>query len=311
MTSGNKGEIFHFNGHEIEMRFNMKHNRVEFLTKGQMLLSIQIKRKSLTQFSSSEREELKEEFKTQFRAEALQTITPERLREQLSECCDSAGESLLRNAWRWEQVNSQEGIFLSNAARQTHQNLTRLRDSIDQSLPVVAWPARNIYELFLWVFYVTKVEGGMLDDEKGILSLHLLDKKELAEGFYNVLDNPSPRIQAKHKERLQDVQDEADKLKIKVAKRRKSTSDLVFLVDHTLDDKTKRERRIHDAFYKLTSKFLHPSPYTLLHTPREEVILTFRQVMANHAIDYARRTLTLIRDQFYLRRDESKERECE
>ena len=295
-------EFFQFNGHDFEIRLNLKKNRTEIRLvdrKGfKPVFYHPASGKSLSRMSAKEREFFKEGAITRFRSQALQAINPEKLHEYLTEELNEIGPSLSRIAARWKTVHSHQSNIIQRVALKTLKNLERLRDEIHNELDILALPARNLHELFLWIHYVIKHPGGLEDKEKGVISLALFDQRELNQGIMDLMETPTDRIKEIFAERQQLLIEEAEQLEVIIPDKKKhpTTRRLAELVDCFMEDSNQTEVRMYNSFYKLTSKVLHPSPYALVYSPSEFVELNFRQKMALRGARYARKIQKILWD---------------
>ena len=133
--------------------------------------------------------------------------------------------------------------------------LRRLRDWYKQGAPneFIAWAARNVYELKLLLDYILESEQNV----QSLINQPLKDHKEILEGMvglYNQTETEELKASIKEFETLLGALPEAED----VPKNAYTLAKISGAIEY------------HNTFYKMFSKYVHPSPW-LLFGP-EEVI---------------------------------------
>jgi hypothetical protein len=111
-----------------------------------------------------------------------------------------------------------------------------------------AWPARIIYELLLYTKFVLSDENNFLSFSKQVL----IDEKELIEGIESLFkeEEKTPSMRAS-KQSIQKRLEDYKGIRNLPRNYKEIADDVGLSKDYT-------------AFYKLFSKFVHPSPWLLM-----------------------------------------------
>lgn len=156
--------------------------------------------------------------------------------------------------------------ILKSISERTRTELIRLLELTDTGVKVnekYAWPARNIYELYLYTKYVLSDENNLRSFSKQVVR----DEKELIEGAESLLpkEEKDPSLEAA-KQNLDERLSGFSEVK-NLPHQYKQIAATIGLTER------------HTAFYKLFSKFVHPTPWLLLGSGEHVNNESFRKIM--------------------------------
>jgi hypothetical protein len=165
-----------------------------------------------------------------------------------------------------EKKTNERTRILKSISERTRTELIRLLELTDTGIKVnekYAWPARNIYELLLYTKYVLSSENNVRSFSKQVY----LDEKELIEGYESLLpevetDSSIEPIKQHLNERLHRLTAVEE-----LPRSYKLIAEAVELQDR------------YTAFYKLFSKFVHPTPWLLLKGDKHVNSEPFRKII--------------------------------
>lgn len=178
------------------------------------------------------------------------------LRVALDGFCDRYDQML-------ELIRSSRGrtdrhLVLFNLCARNHQELDRLRRSLDEPSEVLAWVARNLFELNLIIRFIL-ISNENLQRWMGEMAG---DEKDILQGVLGLSDGSSKSLEAPLQDRIAAIDGLLKRHGLQAYKplNTRQLAESVNLVSEYL------------AFFKLYSKYVHPSSWLLNAAPsrREE-----------------------------------------
>lgn len=178
-----------------------------------------------------------------------------------------------------------KNLVLSNLVTRTTLEIHRLRNWLKEPIEMLAWCARNLFELNLVVRFVLQSE----DHFKHLLGQRVNDEIQILEGYLTLADNTADNTTDKRP-----IEKQLDDLK-NIAS------------EHQID--LKRPFNIHDlassngvdyeykAFFKLYSKYVHPSSWLVNGRKGDVDRWMFRETFINQAQIYAGDTYSRIAEE--------------
>lgn len=201
------------------------------------------------------------------------------LKQHLSEL--SASALLLSKEISDTVVRSNESVVYCNFMKRTAQELMQLREFVPGGIAGVAWVSRNLFEIDLLIAHLVRSE----DNLGRWLGQLALDEKQVIEGMLALCSSTTLSEATTLEQRLRTI----DKLALKHEVQLSSHFNM-----KDLSRKANVERE-YEAIYKLASKFVHPSSWSInaMHASAytgdyERILLTYAQIFAESGLSRTR-----------------------
>lgn len=171
---------------------------------------------------------------------------------------------------------------ICNLVQYSAEQLSRLAKMITDPIEYQAWAARNLFEATLLIEYLIQNPNAA----NNFISQKATDEIEIYEGMLSInTDMPSLLIQPML-DRIQHIERTLEKHSFKKTKPWTTS---------WLASQTKNENE-YKAFFKLYSKYVHPSSWIVLSVQNEIDTTTYRNVFLIQSQYYASRIHKLARD---------------
>lgn len=174
--------------------------------------------------------------------------------------------------------------------------LMELEKNPNANLGRVAWISRNIFELFLWLSYITSSP----ENAKAFVGYVILDQQEILEGFANYGEEPTkaPGYQKQYESQLKRYKEFAQNYGTTIPRGQLKTKTLADMAHERFSNKEHTENVKADwiGFYRLSSKFVHPSPHFISGDIPEKSIVSDKHVMLFRVLAYSKQMLELYRE---------------
>ncbi len=198
-------------------------------------------------------------------------------REEVKEILERLGKDLNRlcSLIRKNLVPTERNVIIHSIVAQSSAEVERFGFFYNKQTPkeLLAWISRNLFELNVVLRYALKNEDNVLKFRNQLAS----DQIEVLEGILEISENPTDEMVFSTKSRIEDLK----KLIQPTIERGRLPRNLSSMA------KEVGLLREYKAFYKLYSKYVHPSAYLLLAAPdatqsfeTESIFLTNMQIYA-------------------------------
>jgi hypothetical protein len=198
------------------------------------------------------------------------------LRDAVGGACvryDQLGQAIRAKCSRTER-----NLVLFNLCARSSIELTRIHQALDDSPDLIALPARNLFELNIIVRYVLTSDENLARWVAEVAT----DERAILEGILKLSQGDSPEAERPLRERLTQI-DATLKRQGKSARPTQQVSALATAVNLKME---------YDAFFKLYSKYVHPSSWFVNSPP--ERLDEWKSILALQAQLYAADTFARI-----------------
>lgn len=159
----------------------------------------------------------------------------------------------------------------------------RFIDFYEKEIESQAWAARNLFEIYLLCVYIIQDESRA----RQFVSQKAVDELQINEGFMSLCRNSNDPSLPHVRERNERIKRALEKHSMDVSLRPWSVK---FLAEKT-------ENQVeYEAFFKLYSKYVHPSAWVILGDPTETDTPTLNNVFLVQAQFYAEMILKIAQD---------------
>jgi hypothetical protein len=186
----------------------------------------------------------------------------------MRESCESLAEYM-----RERLEKDERNLTLHNILSQTAIQLRRVEEWFDGPADLIAWPTRNLFELNLSLRYALESDASL----RHYMSLMATDEIEILKGVLELAEDPTSKDAQVLRRRIEAVKQIVEKHGLRLRKGL-SVSQLA---------KRAHVTRAYRAFFKLYSKYVHPSSFLVNATPerRDEFKDAFLVEVQRYAAD--------------------------
>lgn len=163
-------------------------------------------------------------------------------------------------------------LILHNTTAMAALQVSRLSRWLNEQHDMIAWVARNLLELNLLLRYALASE----DNLKRLMADYIVDTMQIDKGFMGL--NNDPAHQEPYQQRIKYHQDYAVQNGLALEKMAVKPSDIAKGIGMKAE---------YDAFFKINSKYVHPTSWRLIGSPTATATLDVKNVFLAQAQLYA------------------------